>query len=239
VLANQRIEHSVFGGDLGLRFDLLAQPLAGLRDRDLDQVAGDLLDIAADIADLGELGRLDLQERRFGQPRQAACDLGLAAARRADHQDVFRQHLLAQFRRQLLAAPAVAQGDRDGPLRLVLPDDETIELGDDLARTERGHIAQLCRTGGAQRSPPPTSRMEKWRVALRSTRPTKFARPKGSRVKLNEVMRSTQPQSRRKPGPTHPIAILSKRGSRAFAGNAGFSHYGKHLSGFTPAAFPG
>ena len=52
-----------------------------MRDRDLDEVAGDLLDIAADIADLGELGRLDLEERRLGEPRQPARDLGLAAAR--------------------------------------------------------------------------------------------------------------------------------------------------------------
>jgi len=50
---------------------------------DLDQVAHDLLDVAADIADLGELGRLDLDERRVGQPRQPAADLGLAARRSA------------------------------------------------------------------------------------------------------------------------------------------------------------
>ena len=80
-----------------LALDLLAQPLAGHRDRDLDEVADDLLDIAADIADLGELGRLDLEERRLRELRQAARDLGLADAGRADHQDVLRQHLLAQL----------------------------------------------------------------------------------------------------------------------------------------------
>ena len=96
-----------------------------MRDRDLDEVAGDLLDIAADIADLGELGRLDLEERRLGEPGQAARDLGLAAPGRADHQDVLRQHLLAQLGRQLLAAPAVAQRDRDGALGLVLADDDS------------------------------------------------------------------------------------------------------------------
>ena len=36
--------------------------------RFLDQVAGDLLDVAADIADLGELGRLDLEEGGLRQP---------------------------------------------------------------------------------------------------------------------------------------------------------------------------
>ena len=108
-----------------------------MRDRDLDEVADDLLDIAADIADLGELGRLDLEERRLREPRQAARDLGLAAAGRADHQDVLRQHLLAQLGGQLLAPPAVAQRDGDGALGVVLADDVAVELGDDLARAER------------------------------------------------------------------------------------------------------
>src|SRR3546814_14203181 len=74
-----------------------------------DQVARDLLDVAADIADLGELRRLDLDEGGVGQLGQAARNLCLAAARRADHQDILGAHLVAQFGRELLAAPAVAQ----------------------------------------------------------------------------------------------------------------------------------
>jgi hypothetical protein len=109
-------------------------------DRDLEQVARDRLDVAPDIAHLGELGRLDLQEGCLGEAREAPRDLGLAAARRPDHQDVLGQHLLAQLGRQLKAAPAVAQGDRDGPLGGVLADDEAVELGDDLARGEAGHL---------------------------------------------------------------------------------------------------
>ena len=101
---------------------------------DLDQVADDRFDVAADIADLGELGRLDLDERRLGELGQAARDLGLAAAGRADGQDVLGQHLLAQRLVELLAPPAVAQRDRDRALGGVLADDEAIELGDDLAR---------------------------------------------------------------------------------------------------------
>ncbi len=148
-VADQRVENALLGGALGLGLDLLAQALARHADRDLDEVAGDLLDIAADIADLGEFGGLDLEERRLGEPRQTAGDLGLAAAGRADHQDVLRQHLLAQFGRELLAAPAVPERDRDGALRLVLADDEAVELGDDFTRAERGHTAQLCRAGAA------------------------------------------------------------------------------------------
>ena len=116
-----------------------------MRERDLDQVAHDLLDVAADIADLGELGRLDLDERRLGQAGQPARDLGLADAGRADHQDVLGQHLVAQLGRQLLAAPAVAQRDGDRALGVVLADDVAVELGDDLARAEGRAHRQLSR----------------------------------------------------------------------------------------------
>src|SRR5439155_26418745 len=101
-------------------------------------------DVAADIADLSKLGRLDLQERRLRQAREAARDLGLAAACRADHQDVFRQHLFTQFSRQLLASPAVSQRHGDGALGVILADDVAVELGDDLARAERGHKRLLA-----------------------------------------------------------------------------------------------
>ena len=54
---------------------LLAYYLAPARlfqtDRFFDQVTGDLFDVAADIADLGELGRFDLDEwgvDQRGQP---------------------------------------------------------------------------------------------------------------------------------------------------------------------------
>ena len=70
--------------------------LAGLLDADVDQVADDGVDVAADIADFGELGGLDLDEGRIGQLGQAARDLGLADAGRADHQDVLRRDLVAQ-----------------------------------------------------------------------------------------------------------------------------------------------
>ena len=116
---------SAAGADLG------AAPLALEPDRFLDEVAGDLLDVAADIADLGELGRLDLDERRVGELRQPPADLGLAAAGGADHQDVLGRDLVAQLGRQLLPAPAVAKRDRDRFLGVVLADDMLVERGDD------------------------------------------------------------------------------------------------------------
>ena len=139
VRADQRVEHALLGRVLGARRHVLALPFARQRDRDLDEVAHDLLDVAADIADLGELGRLDLEERRAGEPREPARNLGLADAGRADHQDVLRQHLLAQLLVELQPPPAIAQRDRDRALGVALADDEAVELGDDLAGGEVGH----------------------------------------------------------------------------------------------------
>ena len=137
--ADQRIEHALLGGELGARLHVLALALAGLRDRDLDQVADDLLDVAADIADLGEFGRLDLDEGRAGEFRQPPRDLGLADAGRPDHQDVFRQHLLAQAAGELQPPPAVAQRDRYRALGVALADDEAVEFGNDFTGGEVGH----------------------------------------------------------------------------------------------------
>ena len=128
----QHVEDALLGRVLRARAHALAHRLlARLLDADLDQVAHDRVDVAADVADLGELGRLDLDERRVGEPREAARDLGLADAGRPDHQDVLRRDLLAQRLGDLLAAPAVAQRDRHRALRLALADDVLVELVDD------------------------------------------------------------------------------------------------------------
>ena len=149
VRSDQGIDDAHLGGLLGADLHVLALLFAGERDADLDQVAHDLLDVAADIAHLGEFGRLDLDERRAGQPRQPPRNLGLADAGRADHQDVLRQHLLAQLVVELLAPPAVAQRDGDGALGVGLADDEAVQLGDDFAGREVGH----CEGGPLWRQP--------------------------------------------------------------------------------------
>ena len=110
---------------------LLADPHAGL-----DQIADDALHVAADIADLGEFRRLDLDKRRVHQLGQTAGDFGLAHARRADHQDVFGHDFIPDFLRKLRAAIAVAQGDGDGALGLVLTDDIAIQLANNLFRRQ-------------------------------------------------------------------------------------------------------
>ena len=115
-------------------------------DADLDKVADDLFDIAADITDFGEFRRLDLDEGRAGELGQAAGDFRLADAGRADHQDVLRHDFVAQVGIELLAAPAVAQRNRHGALGLVLADDVAVELGDDLAGGKCGHKLYLQRS---------------------------------------------------------------------------------------------
>ena len=129
-LAGQRIEQTAHRGFLGLVLDGGAATFLFEPYRFLDQIARNLLDVATDIAHLGEFGRLDLDERRIGQLGETAADLGLAAAGRPDHQDVLRRDLVAQFGRELLAAPAVAHRDRDRTLGVGLADDVRIERCD-------------------------------------------------------------------------------------------------------------
>ena len=131
--ADQRIDHALLGIELRLGFDLLALGVTHETDTGFEQVADDLIDVAADIADLGEFRRLDLDERRAGKLGEAARDLGLADAGRSDHQDVLRQNLLAQLIVELLPSPAIAQRDGDRALGVALADDMAVELGDDLA----------------------------------------------------------------------------------------------------------
>ena len=106
-----------------------------------DQVADDGLDVPADIAHLGEFAGFDLEERRGRELGQPARDLGLSDARRSDHEDVFRGDLIGQFGGNPPPPITVAQGDRHGFFRRILPDDIFIELGDDLPRRQLGLLA--------------------------------------------------------------------------------------------------
>ena len=101
---------------------LLAQHL----DRSIGEVTDDRFDIAADIADLGELGRFHLDKRRIGQLGQATGDFGFTDAGWADHQDVLWRYFSTQLKRQLHAPPAVAKGDGHGTLSVVLTDDVAV-----------------------------------------------------------------------------------------------------------------
>ncbi len=142
----QHVQHAVLGGIHGAVADDAHGFLAGVLDRRLGQVANDGVHVAADVADFGELGRLDLDEGRMGEPRQAPRDFGLADAGRADHQDVLRRDFGAQRLGDLDAAPAVAQGDRHGALGARLADDMLVELGNDFRRSHGGHSGPFTTT---------------------------------------------------------------------------------------------
>jgi hypothetical protein len=112
--------------------------------RHLHQVTDHGVDVPADITYFGELRGLDLQERRPRQLRQPPGDLGLSHPRGTDHKDVFRDHLVAQVVREHPAAVSIPERDGDRPLGLFLPDDELVQLGDDLPRGQlfdEGHPA--------------------------------------------------------------------------------------------------
>ena len=136
-LGKQHIEDAFLGRILGAAFHLAHGLLARLLDADLDQIAHDGIDVAADVADFGELGRLDLDERRVGEFGQAPRDLGLAHAGRPDHENVLRRDLLAQGFGHLLPAPAVPEGDGDRALGAILADDVLVQFVDDFLR---GHL---------------------------------------------------------------------------------------------------
>ncbi len=115
----------------------------------------DRFDVAADVADLGELAGLDLEEGRGGQLGQAAGDLGLADAGRADHEDVLGRDLVGQVGRQrwrrrkrLRRAMATAF------LAALLADDVLVELGDDLPgrQLDLGHARPLGRSSASGRT---------------------------------------------------------------------------------------
>ncbi len=95
----QQVEQPLLGVLRRLAAHLLEPLLAHHVDAELHQVADHRLDVAPDVADLGELRRLDLDERRLREPREPARDLGLADAGRPDHQDVLRRDLLGHLRR--------------------------------------------------------------------------------------------------------------------------------------------
>ena len=127
----QGIEQAVLGGILGAVADLADFMLPRHLDRHVGQVADDGIHLAADVPHLGELGRLHLDERRAGQPRQPPGDLRLANAGGPDHEDVLRRDLAAQGFAHLHAAPAIAKRYGHGTLGLILADDVLVQfLGD-------------------------------------------------------------------------------------------------------------
>jgi len=59
--------------------------------------------------------------------------------RSADHENVFGGNVFAHLFGELLASPAIADGDRDGALGIGLADDVFVQFGDDLFWSQRLH----------------------------------------------------------------------------------------------------
>ena len=132
----QNIQQALFGVELGFVGDVFELFFAHHFDGDLDQVANHGLDIASHVADFGELRSFHFQERRVGQLGQAARDFGFAHAGGADHDDVLGNDFFRQVGRKFLAAHAIAQGDGDGALGVLLAYDMLVQLGDDFTRSQ-------------------------------------------------------------------------------------------------------
>ncbi len=133
---HQQVEQALFGVGLGALGDFVQPLFAHHVDGDIHQIANHGFDVAADVADFGELAGLHFHERRIGELGQTPRQLRFADAGRADHEDVFGHHLIGHFRRKFLAADAVAQRDGHGALGFVLADDVFVQLAHDLARRQ-------------------------------------------------------------------------------------------------------
>ena len=132
----QNIQQALLGVQLGFVGDVFELLFADHFDGNLDQVANHGLDVASDVTDFSELRGFDFEKRRVGELGQAAGDFSFAHSRGTDHDDVFGNDFFRQVGRQFLPAHAVAQGNGDRALGVVLADDMLVEFGDDFTRCQ-------------------------------------------------------------------------------------------------------
>ena len=97
VASGNGLNNPVFGLGFGARLHVFTHLCAGLQDRGINQITHDLLHVAADIANFGKLGCLNLDKGRAGQLGQTAADFGFTNAGWSDHQNIFRIYLIAQI----------------------------------------------------------------------------------------------------------------------------------------------
>ena len=113
-----------------------------LHDRDLDEVADDLLDVAADITDFGELCRFNLDER--ARWRAWPADARSRSCRRRSGPIIkmffgstsSRSEPVSCSRRQRLRSAIDTAA-----LGVGLADDEAVEFGDDFTGRKVGHVS--------------------------------------------------------------------------------------------------
>ena len=102
----------------------------------LDQLEQDVLDVLADVAGLGQRGRVGDRERDVEDPRERLREQRLAAAGRAEQQDVglLQLDLGVVDGHHLDALVVVVDGDRERALRVLLADHVLVEDVVDLPR---------------------------------------------------------------------------------------------------------
>ena len=104
--------------------------------RRLEELEQDVLDVLADVAGLGQGGRVGDGERHVEHPRERLGEERLAAARGAEQEDVGLVELDVVVLRLagLDALVVVVDRDRQDLLRVVLPDDVVVQELEDLLR---------------------------------------------------------------------------------------------------------
>src|SRR4051794_4351025 len=116
-------------------------PGLGLLDvevRRLDQLQEDVLDVLADVAGLGERGRVGDGERNVEDPRERLGEKRLAATGRSEEEDVRLLELdVAFLGAHLHALVVVVDRHRERALRLLLRHDIVVERGVDLLRARQ------------------------------------------------------------------------------------------------------
>jgi len=137
--ADQGIDHAILGGLLGARLHVLALALAVRPIATSTRSAHDLLDVAPDIADFGEFGGLDLEERRAASlaRRRKSRSCRRRSARSSGCSSAAPPR--AACRRAAGGASGCAARWRPA-LGVVLADDVAVEFGDDFAGREVGHL---------------------------------------------------------------------------------------------------
>ena len=104
----------------------------------LDQLEQDVLDVLADVAGLGQRGRVGDRERDVEDPRERLRQVRLAAARRAEQEDVRLLQLdVVVGRAHLHALVVVVDGDGERALRGLLADHVLVQQRVDLGRARK------------------------------------------------------------------------------------------------------
>src|ERR1700681_136404 len=130
----QQVEDALLGGLFRAVGDFVELFLANHIDGCLHQIANHGFHIATNVANLGVLGGFHLDEGTTRETGQAARNFRFAYTGWADHQNIFRQNIFSDFRRQLLPANTVAQRHGHSTLCSARSDDVLVEFDDNFAQ---------------------------------------------------------------------------------------------------------